>query len=152
MLLTTISAGVTTMNNFDVSSLKPVAKACLSWHLLPRAWRLIAGACVATSLLSACSLIPAYERPAAPVPAQYPGAVSAVNASLQAADVPWQDLFKDARLKQLIALALENNRDLRMAMLKAALLILVEQNQEGLTPRGHRRHSDVPGERLQVPG
>jgi multidrug efflux system outer membrane protein len=113
----TISAGVTTMNNFDVSSLKPVAKACLSWHLLPRAWRLIAGACVATSLLSACSLIPAYERPAAPVPAQYPGAVGAVNAPLQAADVPWQDLFKDARLKRLIGLALFNNRDLRVAML-----------------------------------
>jgi multidrug efflux system outer membrane protein len=105
------------MNNSHVSSLKPLAKACLSFGLPSRVLRLIGGACVATSLLSACSLIPAYERPAAPVPALYPGASGSDNASLQASDLPWQDLFKDARLKRLIALALENNRDLRMAML-----------------------------------
>ncbi|PUE11794.1 multidrug transporter [Limnohabitans sp. T6-5] len=71
----------------------------------------------ALSLLSACSLIPTYERPAAPVPAQYPGASEAGSEQRQAADIPWQDFFKDARLQRLIALALDNNRDLRIAML-----------------------------------
>ena len=84
-----------------------------------RTLRLLTGSCVAAGLLSACSLIPTYERPVAPVPAQYPGATSSVGqgAALAASDMPWQDVFKDERLKRLIALALENNRDLRMAML-----------------------------------
>jgi multidrug efflux system outer membrane protein len=34
-----------------------------------------------------------------------------------AAETGWQAFFKDARLKRLIALSLENNRDLRVAML-----------------------------------
>lgn len=78
--------------------------------------RLVSGAC-ALSLLCACSLIPTYERPAAPVPAQYPGAAEATPGQVQAADIPWQDFFKDARLQRLIALALDNNRDLRVAVL-----------------------------------
>ena len=78
--------------------------------------RLVSGAC-ALSLLGACSLIPTYERPAAPVPAQYPGAAEATPGQVQAADIPWQDFFKDARLQRLIALALDNNRDLRVAVL-----------------------------------
>ena len=36
-----------------------------------------------------------------------------------AADIPWQQFFTDQRLQQLIDLALENNRDLRVAVLKA---------------------------------
>ncbi len=71
----------------------------------------------ALSLLGACSLIPTYECPAAPVPTQYPGASAAGPEQRQAADIPWQDFFKDARLQRLIALALDNNRDLRIAML-----------------------------------
>lgn len=78
--------------------------------------RLASGVC-ALSLLGACSLIPAYERPAAPVPTQYPGAIEAAPGQRQAADIPWQDFFKDARLQRLIALAQDNNRDLRIAML-----------------------------------
>ena len=81
-------------------------------------WRNFTSVC-ALGLLSACSLIPAYERPAAPVPAQYPGVPVAPDASAQAAaaDIPWVDFFKDARLQRLIALALVNNRDLRVAAL-----------------------------------
>ena len=30
----------------------------------------------------------------------------------------WRDLVRDARLREVIALALENNRDLRLAMLR----------------------------------
>ncbi|MEO8546093.1 MAG: efflux transporter outer membrane subunit [Burkholderiaceae bacterium] len=74
---------------------------------------------VAVALTGCGSLIPAYERPAAPVAAQFPAAAAdgSGNAAVAAPDLAWQDFFQDARLKQLIALALENNRDLRVATL-----------------------------------
>ncbi len=66
--------------------------------------------------LTACmSLAPKYERPAAPVPAAYPE--SAVAGSNAASALGWQQYFPDARTHQLIALALANNRDLRVAIL-----------------------------------
>ncbi|AOJ72971.1 MULTISPECIES: efflux transporter outer membrane subunit [Burkholderia] len=75
--------------------------------------------------LSACSLDPAYQRPASPVEAAWPAYASdaAVSRTAQAplaADVGWRDFFKDARLQRLIALALDNNRDLRVAALNVA--------------------------------
>lgn len=74
----------------------------------------------AAALLSACSMIPAYERPAAPIAESYPpNAVSATlpAAALPAPSVAWQDFFADPQLKRLIELALLNNRDLRVAVL-----------------------------------
>ena len=71
--------------------------------------------------LGGCSLMPAYERPAAPVPATYPStgkASSTADANAPAAgDIGWRDFFADERLRELIALALANNRDLRVAVL-----------------------------------
>ena len=68
--------------------------------------------------LAACgSMAPDYQRPAAPVPAQFPLAVAAPQAATAAPDMPWQDFFAEPRLQQLIALALEHNRDLRVALL-----------------------------------
>lgn len=69
---------------------------------------------LAASLAGACSLIPAYERPAAPVPAAFPDAPASAPA---AAPLAWRDYFTDERLRAVIALALENNRDLRVAAL-----------------------------------
>jgi multidrug efflux system outer membrane protein len=66
--------------------------------------------------LTGCTMIPKYERPAAPVAAQYPGATG-TNAAPVAADIAWREVFADERLKQLIELALANNRDLRVAVL-----------------------------------
>lgn len=75
----------------------------------------------AITILSGCSFIPKYERPAAPVAAQWPGvATSEVAGQKAAADVPWQNFFSDARLQQLIGAALDNNRDLRVAVLNIA--------------------------------
>ena len=73
-------------------------------------------------LLGGCmSLIPKYERPAAPVaPAYAPELMPVPGASVEtaaAADIEWQRFFADARLKRLIELALANNRDLRVAVL-----------------------------------
>jgi outer membrane protein, multidrug efflux system len=69
----------------------------------------------ATVFLGACSMIPAYQRPAAPVPDNW-GYGSATTGPVAAA-LPWQDFFSDARLKQLIGISLANNRDLRIAVL-----------------------------------
>lgn len=71
----------------------------------------------AAALLAACSsMAPGYQRPAAPVAASFPnGAGSA--ATIAAADIDWQSFFPDPRLRELIALALQGNRDLRVAVL-----------------------------------
>ena len=74
----------------------------------------------AAALLSGCSLVPLYERPSAPVAPQWPAGTSTAADSasaVAAADMAWQDFVGDARLRELIALALQNNRDLRVAAL-----------------------------------
>lgn len=71
---------------------------------------------LSTALIwSGCTMMPRYERPAAPVAAQYPG-VTTTNEP-DAADLAWRDFFQDERLNKLIELALTNNRDLRVAIL-----------------------------------
>lgn len=70
---------------------------------------------LAVAVLSGCSFIPTYERPAAPVPASFPG--QAADASAGAALPAWDTVVADARLRDLVALALQNNRDLRVAVL-----------------------------------
>ena len=76
-----------------------------------RSTRLLAAA-VAT-LLGACTLEPHYHRPPAPVPALEGGTAGGTSA----ADTGWREFFPDPQLQQLIALALTNNRDLRVAAL-----------------------------------
>lgn len=69
------------------------------------------------SLLSACSLNPPLEKPAMPVPASYGGDNEAPG---NGADLAWRSMLPDPRLQALVALALENNRDLRLAALNVA--------------------------------
>lgn len=86
----------------------------------------------AAALLAGCSMIPNYERPAAPIAAEWPmlrlsrslsntsdtpPAASAAVQSTAAADIEWQSFFSDPKLRQLIDAALRNNRDLRIAVL-----------------------------------
>jgi outer membrane protein TolC len=76
---------------------------------------------LALSLAGCVNLAPKYERPAAPVAGSFP-TIGGTNASGNpvAAQAPtgiaWQQFFADARLKQLIDLALVNNRDLRISI------------------------------------
>lgn len=72
--------------------------------------------------IAGCTLAPQYSRPEAPVPAAWPsgpayGQAAEEQADKAIADIPWQEFFIDPKLRELIALALENNRDLRVAAL-----------------------------------
>ncbi|MDP4029164.1 MAG: efflux transporter outer membrane subunit [Gallionella sp.] len=69
--------------------------------------------------LAGCSLMPNYERPAAPVPAAWPDSVKLkITKEIVLGD--WPDYFTDPHLQALISAALENNRDLRIATARIA--------------------------------
>ncbi len=74
-------------------------------------------------MLSGCaSMAPEYARPKAPVPSEWPSGPAykdsaATSAYKAVADIKWQEFFINKQLQKLIALALENNRDLRIAAL-----------------------------------
>lgn len=73
--------------------------------------------------LTGCSLAPTYVRPDAPVPGQYPNASAQPQTSAQAAaaaDLGWRQFFRDPQLLALIDVALNNNRDLRIAVDRVA--------------------------------
>lgn len=84
--------------------------------------RILCFSLVAFLLLAGCStMAPDYTRPAAPVPAAWPDGPAyqkeAAETGPAVADIPWQEFFVEPQLRQLISLALENNRDLRVAAL-----------------------------------
>jgi multidrug efflux system outer membrane protein len=85
--------------------------------------RLRLAALCAAALMAGCSMIPAYQRPAAPVATDWPvvggsaASITSATTAQAAADIEWQRFFSDARLRQLIEVALRNNRDLRVAVL-----------------------------------
>lgn len=73
---------------------------------------------LAGSALSACNLAPNYVRPSGAVPAALPEGGVYPRAATDAPDVSaigWRDFFTDDRLRQVIQLGLDNNRDLRVA-------------------------------------
>jgi multidrug efflux system outer membrane protein len=74
---------------------------------------------ILAAALGGCSLMPNYERPKAPVPAAWPDSVK-LKATTGLALADWQNYFPDPRLQALIAAALENNRDLRIATARIA--------------------------------
>jgi multidrug efflux system outer membrane protein len=70
------------------------------------------------TFLSGCTLMPVYHRPSLPVPGQFLNSSSQASAGqIPAYDIGWQDFFKDPRLQKIIGLALNNNRDYRVALL-----------------------------------
>ncbi|MDW3688101.1 efflux transporter outer membrane subunit [Cupriavidus sp. CV2] len=79
----------------------------------------------AAILAAGCTLQPRYERPAAPVAPAFPAGgvydtqpeAASATASAPAPEIGWRDFFADARLQRLLALALKNNRDLRVSVL-----------------------------------
>ena len=72
----------------------------------------------AALVLAGCSMTPEYQRPALPVPEAWPADASATAAASKPVD--WASFFPDERLRALIKLALEHNRDLRIATARVA--------------------------------
>jgi multidrug efflux system outer membrane protein len=69
-----------------------------------------------------CTLAPKFTRPAAPVPAAWPSGAAYLEtqsgaSAPMAAELPWREFITDPGLQKIIATALNNNRDLRLAAL-----------------------------------
>lgn len=82
--------------------------------MIRRAVMVLAGAaCVG----GCANFAPDYVRPDAPIAAAWPADTAAAAPAAVAADVGWAEFYGDPRLRELIALALANNRDLRTTAL-----------------------------------
>lgn len=76
---------------------------------------------LATAPLAACNLAPKHVQPTPPVASAFPTTPSpAGTQGLLATELGWRDYFLDPRLRELIALALERNRDLAVATARIA--------------------------------
>ncbi|MBF0301679.1 MAG: efflux transporter outer membrane subunit [Desulfamplus sp.] len=80
--------------------------------------------------LCGCSLIPEYIKPKAPIPEHFPQGDAYKNRKDKVTEeigrepsdiknLSWQEFFTDRNLETIIKIALENNRDLRLATLNA---------------------------------
>jgi multidrug efflux system outer membrane protein len=72
--------------------------------------------------LGGCTLAPKYTRPEAPIPDKWPTGeaykeVKTEPGASAAMELRWQEFFTDERLRKIIEMALNNNRDLRLAAL-----------------------------------
>lgn len=69
-------------------------------------------------VMTGCSLAPRYEQPDSPVSSIFPqyGQQNQAQPTQASADLGWSEMFRDPRLVALIGLALENNRDMRIAV------------------------------------
>ncbi len=102
--------------------------------------------------LAGCTMIPKYQRPAPPVPPAWPEGAAPAEAApgVAAAETRWEDFFTDRRLAGVISLALESNRDLRVATLtveKVQALYRI-QRSELLPTVGVL----AQGEKVRIPG
>lgn len=103
--------------------------------------------------LSGCSLIPEFQHPDLSSPASWPegeaynGAGSATHGQMA---LDWQSFFRDPALRQLVSVALENNRDLRVAALNVdAYRALYRIQRADLLPAVS---ADGAGSRTRTPG
>ena len=70
---------------------------------------------LAATALSGCNLAPKHVRPELPTAPAY-GQDLRPEGSRPAVAIPWREFFTDPRLQELIQIALDNNRDLRVAV------------------------------------
>lgn len=123
-------------------SIKPISKSLL-----------VAASLV---LINACSLAPEYRRPDAPVAPTWPQAATTTATDSPATELGWDAFLGDARLQRLVALALENNRDLRVAVLnveaaRAQYRIQRADQLPGVNVQGDGLRQRLPDE-LTFPG
>jgi multidrug efflux system outer membrane protein len=73
---------------------------------------------VAVGVLAGCTVGPDYRRPPVTTPPTFRGGGDAPPDAVSLADVKWFDVFKDARLQELIRTALVRNYDVRDAVVR----------------------------------
>ncbi|TBU84820.1 AdeC/AdeK/OprM family multidrug efflux complex outer membrane factor [Phytopseudomonas dryadis] len=114
---------------------------------------------VAAVVLSGCSLIPDYQRPEAPVDAAWPTGQAyeggAAQTAVPAADLGWREFLRDPALQRLVATALSNNRDLRVAALnveayRAQYRIQRSELFPGVSADGAGSRQRLPGDLSQT--
>jgi len=73
--------------------------------------------------LGGCTMIPPYRRPNAPISEHWPSGEAYLqttpqeNSQLDVRQLEWREFFNDSKLQQVIEMAFNNNRDLRLAVL-----------------------------------
>ena len=113
-----------------------------------------AAACIV--LAAGCTLIPDFTRPAPPVPAAWPEGpayqgFSGSSSCVLAPDLEWREFFEDERLQKIIEIALNNNRDMRVAALnveRARALYRIQRNEllPTVNAAGRSLRERVPGD------
>ncbi len=118
---------------------------------------------VAALALAGCSFTPDYEQPALPVSTDWPippagtGVITVEEARADtgvaipaAAGVGWRQFYRVPELQQMIELALENNRDLRVAILNIeAARAQYDVQRSELSPQVG---AGATGQRQRLPG
>lgn len=97
-------------------------------------------------LLASCTLAPKYKTPATPVPLQ----TSANPNKTKITTITWKEFFKSPELQNVIQLALDNNRDLKIANLnietaQATHNIARANLLPNISAASSRTHQGVPG-------
>lgn len=98
------------------------------------------------------SLAPRYHRPESPVPNEWPASGAVPGASKSETNItalPWREFVASSKLEGLIDLALQNNRDLRVAVLnveRARQLYRIQRADRvpNLSVNGALRRSRTP--------
>lgn len=114
---------------------------------------------VSSCLIAGCSLAPIYERPPAPIPAHWQAEVlnqGKETAPLSDAPLDWRSFVINERLRNLVAIALENNRDLRQTILnieaaRAQFRVQRADRLPSISLNGTGSRQRVPGD-LNVSG
>jgi NodT family efflux transporter outer membrane factor (OMF) lipoprotein len=106
-----------------------------------RAHRLARWTVLLPLLTTCCSFTPRYTPPQTVLPAAFPGADAADSrrAPILAADLGWRSFFSDPELQSLIARALANNADMRIASAR------IGQAQAAMRARGGDLAPQVSG-------
>lgn len=74
---------------------------------------------LAAGVLSSCSMAAQLRATGCPrLESQFPGNADDASAKTPVTQIGWNEFFHEPRLKALIAAAIENNRDLRVAALR----------------------------------
>lgn len=82
-------------------------------------------AIISLACLISCTMAPEYKRPSAPIPSEWPSGPAYKEASGERTesaveipiDIKWREFYADEKLQKVIGLALNNNRDIKIAAL-----------------------------------